>query len=417
VWRPSDRKTVYVCAVVLSVAIFFAIACLWATWRSYLRQTPAHPAPFGDFLALWSYAEVLARFPAGDLYHSDVLYQRQVAWGMDPSWWNPFPYPPLFMPIVRALNVLPYDLSYLAWVGGTLLLLLWVVYRTCSRSACGLITVALAPASVLTFVGGQSGFLAAALMTAGLRLAGTRPVLAGVALGVLAYKPQLGVLLPVVLAATGAWTVLLWAAVTVLGLGVLTGLVYGWALWPAWIAMLPGYNATFRTQTNLWNQQPTLIALWHRLHWPDGAGTVVQIAVFLSVAAIVWHCARRMSPGDAAALVIVGTFVATPHALVYDMPVVAVGAVLFVRDRLGKCGSLATMEVAGIAAVLLLPAYMMAKAIYLPIGWPCVAVLFAVIARSAFGDAAVTLSAQPDRGAAAPAAPVPPRENPSPPVR
>lgn len=415
-WRPGDRKTVYLCAIVLGVAVFFAIACLWATWRSYLRQTPAHPAPFGDFLALWSYAEVLARFPAVDLYNSDVLHQRQVGWGMDPSWWNPFPYPPLFMPIVRGMNVLPYALSYLVWVGGTLLLLLWVVSVTCSLSAWGLIAVALAPASILTIVGGQSGLLAAALLVAGLRLVGTRPAVAGAALGILAFKPQLGVLLPVVLAAAGAWAVLLWAAATALFLGVLASLLYGWAIWPAWIAMLPGYNATFKTETNLWNQQPTLTALWHSLGWPDGAGTAAQIAVFLSVAAIVWRCGRRMPLDAVAPLVIVGTFVATPHALAYDMPAVAVGVVLFVRDRLGQYGGLTTMEAVSITAVLLLPAYMMAKVIYLPIGWPCVAILFAVMARSAFKAAVAPPTGSPDRAAAAPAACVPPHENPSPPV-
>jgi len=54
-----------------------------------------------------------------------------------------------------------------------------------------------APTTAIAIVSGQTGFLAAALLAGGLRLAAPNPVAGGVLLGLLTYKPQLGLLVPV----------------------------------------------------------------------------------------------------------------------------------------------------------------------------------------------------------------------------
>ena len=73
-----------------------------------------------------------------------------------------------------------------------------------------------APATGITIISGQSGFLSGALMIGGLRLVSKRPMLAGILFGLLAYKPQLGVLLPVVLISAGQWRAVASAVLTVL---------------------------------------------------------------------------------------------------------------------------------------------------------------------------------------------------------
>ncbi len=390
-WLAGQRKTVYLGAAVLTIAVFFATVYLWADWRYYREQTPGHPALFGDFLPLWSYAEMLRQFAAADLYDSVTLHRHQVDWGLDPSRQAPFPYPPFFMPIVRLLNVLPYNLSYLVWIGGTLVLLLWVVRATCALPVWSLAAIAVAPASILCIAAGQTGFLAAGLMVLCLGLAQTEPAVAGIALGLLAYKPQLAVLLPVTLWATGAWRAILWGGVAAAGMGLLASSLYGWAVWPAWLAMLPRYDAAFQLQTQLWNQQPSLTAMWRSLGWPPGLGIAGQSAAFLAVCAMIWRFARGLPEDMVAALTLIGTFVATPHALAYDMPVTAVALALFVRHRLRTAGGLTTLEVVTVSAVALLPVYMMSNAAWLPVGWPCLVLLFAIIAGSPSGG----VTAQP----------------------
>ena len=52
---------------------------------------------------------------------------------------------------------------------------------------------------------GQNGFLTAALIGGTLGLLERRPALAGVCLGLLTYKPQFGLLFPIVLIADRRW--------------------------------------------------------------------------------------------------------------------------------------------------------------------------------------------------------------------
>ena len=52
---------------------------------------------------------------------------------------------------------------------------------------------------------GQNGFLTAALLGGALVVLDRRPLVAGILLGLLAYKPQYGVCSRIVLAVSGRW--------------------------------------------------------------------------------------------------------------------------------------------------------------------------------------------------------------------
>ena len=90
---------------------------------------------------------------------------------MDPSEQKRFPYPPIAILLLWPLGLLPYGAAYVAWVAVTLGLFLWAVAATCSRSPLCIVSVLVAPVTAATIVSGQSGFLAAALITGGIRLA------------------------------------------------------------------------------------------------------------------------------------------------------------------------------------------------------------------------------------------------------
>jgi alpha-1,2-mannosyltransferase len=89
------------------------------------------------------------------------------------------------------------------------------------------LAVFVAPASVMSVASGQSGFLAAALMVAGVRLARSRPIVAGILIGLLSYKPQLGFLIPIALASAGLWRAFYVDIVTVGGLAACATLAFG----------------------------------------------------------------------------------------------------------------------------------------------------------------------------------------------
>src|SRR5262249_5388669 len=146
----------------------------------------------------------------------------------------------------------PYTLALAVWQGVTLALYLGVmamILRTVSARSganANLLTrdplwllLALAFPAVLVNVGpGHNGFLTAALLGTALVMLDARPVLAGVLLGLIAYKPQFGVMFPLVLIATGRWRAFTAAALTVAALALATLVAFGPEVWRAFFASM-----------------------------------------------------------------------------------------------------------------------------------------------------------------------------------
>ena len=83
--------------------------------------------------------------------------------------------------------------------------------------------LALAFPAVFVNIGhGHNGFLTAALLGTALVALDRRPIVAGMLFGLMAYKPQFGVMIPLVLIATGRWRAFAAAAATVLALALAT---------------------------------------------------------------------------------------------------------------------------------------------------------------------------------------------------
>ena len=145
--------------------------------------------------------------------------------------------------------------------------------------------------------------------------------LAGVLIGCLAYKPQFGLLIPLVLMVSGRWRVFAAAAVTVALLALAITLAFGAEVWTAFlvstrftrmIVLKQGGTGWFKIQSVF-----SLVRMW-------GGGIALayalQGAVTLLVAATLgwlWRTAAAF-PLKAAALVI-GCLLATPYSLDYDL--------------------------------------------------------------------------------------------------
>src|SRR5439155_20475230 len=83
---------------------------------------------------------------------------------------------------------------------------------------------------------GQNGFFTAALLGGALQIMEKYPALAGVLFGLLAYKPQFGLLIPLALLASRRWTTIAAAAVTVTASVVLSVAILGTDVWHAFFA-------------------------------------------------------------------------------------------------------------------------------------------------------------------------------------
>ena len=287
----------------------------------------------GDFYAFWSAGRFLTELNPADIYDPHKLQAYETALDPDFRDFYPFPYPPPFALVLRLLGALSYGSAYLVWIGATLALYLWAALGRRSLSLVGLATL-VAPSTLLTAIAGQNGFLSAALMIGGFRLLDVRPLLAGVLFGLLAYKPQLALLVPIVLIAGSRWRSLAASGMTVAMLAAISMSAFGPAMWVAWLgsievnAQLFANNAA-KLQASMPTLAPALLAvgLDHRL---VGA---VQVAIFAAIAWLLWRKTRSAPSRTLVHLVPIGTIIATPYAFIYDLPMVTTAILAIVDER------------------------------------------------------------------------------------
>src|SRR5262249_51382679 len=160
-------------------------------------------------------------------------------------------------------------------------------------------------AALQSFCTGQTGFLFAALIVGGFRLAANRPILSGALLGLASFKPQLGVLIPIALISARLWRGLGAAVLTVLILVVVRGLAFGWSLWPLWFAKLFGHADWAVAVENRF--QPTITANLTFLGIDMAIARMVQIVVAVLLAIVMWFCFRRGVTLVTTAALLVGT--------------------------------------------------------------------------------------------------------------
>jgi hypothetical protein len=121
---------------------------------------------------------------------------------------------------------MPYAPALALWVFATFPAYL-VAIRAIVGDRTGYVLAAAFPAVLCNFIDGQNGFLSAALIGGTLVLLPRKPVLAGVLLGLLTYKPHLGILFPIVLAADGRWRTFVSAGVTAALMAIVAWLAFG----------------------------------------------------------------------------------------------------------------------------------------------------------------------------------------------
>lgn len=359
-WKPGERRSGRLIAVLAGACLSYLLLYAFVTLHR------GQPYPFGDFFALWSYAKIAIAHAPAELYDPGALHSAQVALGMEPGQQNPFPYPPSFLLILWPLGFLAYTPAYALWIAATFGFYVWATAERSARAVTTAIAI-LAPTSTIMLVAGQSGFLAGALAIGGLRLVRTRPILAGVLLGLLSYKPQLWLLVPIALIAARAWRSIAAIGLTIAVLVVLTSMAFGWSVWPAWLASLPAYSRDFDAGAIRYHLMPTITANLQMLGLSLSESRFVQSAVAVGIAILIWRIYRPGATRKAASVLLAGTFLATPHAFVYDLPMLTGAITGFVAEKLRFDDGFDLAEIAVLIFALAFPALMMFAGPHIPL--------------------------------------------------
>jgi hypothetical protein len=322
-----------------ALAIIYAVILVHfyraGSWIVDIAGAPVYT----DFTTIWVAGVEAVRGEAARLYDSAqfLKIQEQIL-GTRPYFYPNWPYPPTMLLIAAPFGALPYLYAFLSWDSLTLATLLIVVYRIVPLPSAIPLVLA-SPFTAWNFLAGQNGFLTGSLLGAALLCLERQPVLAGIFIGCLSYKPQFGILFPVALIAARQWRAIASAAVTVVALAGLSAAAFGigtWEMLPTglWAQKNVVLLADGAAEAN-WGHIQTIYGLVRELHGGGVCAALLHGAAAFGVAVIVWRVWRSPASYDLkAAAVSAAALIATPYAFSYDMAALAVPVAFLARDQL-----------------------------------------------------------------------------------
>ncbi len=378
-WATPWRLGVYSALFILIYAIGIG-----TTWLSGTGLHDAAGRPIGtDFVSIYSAGRMAARGDAAGVYafYQLFLEQNAIFGEGEETRFFPWLYPPVFLLAAVPLAQLPYIPALLVWLAST-----FAVYLHSIRTIIGshrITHLAAAFTGVFVTIGsGQNSFLAAGCLGLGLAMLARSPMVAGIFFGLLCFKPQLGLLLPVILASAGCWSAFRSAAVTVIILASASVLIFGIDPWWAFMensafvreALLEGQGAGWEKNQSVFSAARGFSGSTVLAYFAQGA---VSAAVMLTLA---WLWRRGPTSLNCAAAC-AGAALATPYLLDYDMMILAPAMAFLIKRGLER--GFEPFQISFLAFIWLLP--LLARPIaffaHVPLGMIGILVLFAYLIK------------------------------------
>ena len=187
----------------------------------------------GDFIAFHGAATAAISGDAATIYDPvlfNALLRENLLFTKEGSLnWQ---YPPTYLLLIAPFAFMPYLVAAPLWSGLTAFGF-FAALRLLTRDRLFLFAVMASPAAYVAFITGQNGFFTAGLFIIAALLPHKRPILAGIAAGLLTVKPHLAVLIPIAYLAAGCWRALFVSAATSFILALLSIAAFGFEPWLA----------------------------------------------------------------------------------------------------------------------------------------------------------------------------------------
>jgi hypothetical protein len=298
-------------------------------------------------------------------------------------------YPPFFFAIAVLVAAVPYAWGLAIWLLASFAAYLAAIRAILPRRETLLVAAAF-PAVFVNVGHGHNGFLTAALLGGALHWLDRRPWLAGVLIGLLAYKPQFGILIPIALMASGRWRTIGAAAATVAALVAISFVLLGSGIWHAFADSMNFTQTVVLEQGGTgWQKIQSIFSAVRAWGASVPVAYAAQATLFTALAATLawlWHSDAAFEL-KAAALAL-GSLLATPYVLDYDLVALAVAIAFFARHGL-RCG-FRDFEISLLAAAWIAPllSRSIAGATSIPLGLLVELAFYALVLRRAALDRA-----------------------------
>jgi len=332
-WLTEERVRGYATMLVLALA---GIIC-WTLTGPGITD-PAGRTIGTDFTSFWTVSWALLNGNEHAVYDPEALagLERAVVEGERPAFYA-WQYPPIGLLIVYPLAFLPYLWSLAIWllVGtASYLSALWRILPRLLTLWAGLAY----PAVLVTISHGQNALLTTGLLGWGLLLLPRSPVAAGIFFGILGFKPQISLLVPVALIAGGQWRAMIAAGITFLGLSTATILLFGPSVWAEFLEGLPLTGEILREGLVPYYKMQSVFAAVRVLGGAPTAAFVAQALATIAVSTILIWCWRRSTTWLMKNAALAAAIpLATPFFLDYDLMVIALAMAWLVQAQHQDC--------------------------------------------------------------------------------
>ena len=303
-----------------------------------------------DFIAFWGAGKFVLQGHAADAYDWEVhKSMSSIESGAIFDGYFSWQYPPTFLIVTAAMALISYPAALVSWMAFGI-----ASYTAAIRLIAGTriaILAALAwPPVLWNTAVGQNGFITAALLGAGIASIEKRPALAGLFFGLLTYKPQFGLIIPIALVAGGYWRVIGWATISAAAIFVLSIAVFGTEIWSDFFDTAARINQIILVNGR--TDFAKIQSLYGFVRALGGSWTTAWIAHGLLVAGlsagVIWIWLQKGAFDVKAAALATATILASPYAFIYDFVALAIPLVF-----LGKTGFSAKESAVVIAAGIL----------------------------------------------------------------
>jgi hypothetical protein len=389
-WVTWERARLWAIALLIAYAV--AIAGLFLTAHG-LSDYQGRPLG-SDFSNIYAAGVQANAGHAADVYvpQKHLAAERAIFGAATPFYgWH---YPPFLLLLAAPLALLPYLAALFVWQAATFALYLGAMALLLRGSLAKntnfswLLAAIAFPAVFANLLAGHNGFLTAALLAGALAFLDSRPVLSGVLFGLLAYKPQFGLMIPLVLLVTQRWRAIGGATVSVIALSLLCTIVFGAGIWPAFLAS-EQFTRTIVLedgQTGFYKIQSMFA--WVRM-WGGpvplayAAQGIVTVLCGLSLFRI-WRSEASQDIKNAA--LCIAALLATPYSLDYDLMALAPAIALLAVD--GIAHGFRAYQRAALAALWLMPfmARVLPALTLIPIAVPVMIVALVLTLRYAAAE-------------------------------
>jgi hypothetical protein len=312
-------------AVGLLVGLILIVWNLWNLAPSYISKYPV----VNDFRLAYSAATVGIKDGYSHLY--DLAAQKTAIENLGPGF-NPQPFisPPPLAWLVTPLLALPFNIALVIWTLALLaaLVLAWHLLAPpgrLTRAAHLALLLGLFPVAFGVMVGQPGALVAAVVVASWWLMRQERPVLAGLVLSLIVVKPQLALLVPLCVLASGrAKTFGSWLAASIF-IGLIALAMLGSEGVARYLAVLAA------TQSPAWD-----ITRRYSISGPLGLGPLLnatQLLVLIITLVVAWRH-RHGGPEVPLAAGLLGSLLFTPYLAFQDFLMLVVVAWLLLRSPL-----------------------------------------------------------------------------------